>query len=56
MPCARCGQEPEADLIRYASYEEDVELSSLFLCPGCSYQFNTLMAAFVANQPVGGPA
>lgn len=50
MPCARCGAEPDADLIRYAAYEGEDEVTSLFLCPGCSYGFNTLLAAYVANR------
>ena len=50
MPCARCGAEPEADLMRYAEIDGEDEISSFLLCPGCSYGFNTLMAAYVANQ------
>jgi hypothetical protein len=50
MPCARCGAEPDADLIRYAEIDGDDEITSLFLCPGCSYGFNTLLAAYVANR------
>lgn len=54
MRCARCGEEPDADLIRFASFDGDEELSSLFLCPGCSYRLNTLLAAFVSSRPVSG--
>ena len=50
MPCERCGAEPDADLIRYAEIDGDDEIASLFLCPGCSYGFNTLLAAYVANK------
>jgi hypothetical protein len=50
MPCARCGAEPDADLIRYAAVDGEEEVSSFLLCPGCSYGFNTLLAAYVANQ------
>jgi hypothetical protein len=52
MPCARCGNEPDADLIRYAEFDGNEEIRDLLLCPECSYGFNTLMAAYVARQTV----
>lgn len=55
MPCARCGAEPDPTLIRVAAFEGEEELSSVLLCPGCTYGFNTLLAAFVANRPAPGP-
>lgn len=53
MPCARCGTEPDADLIRYSAHDGDEEVSSLFLCPSCSYGLNMLLAAYVANRDPG---
>ncbi|MGH2682843.1 MAG: hypothetical protein ACRDIX_06375 [Actinomycetota bacterium] len=55
MPCARCGSEPDADLVRYSTHEGEgeEEVSSLLLCPSCSYGLNTLLAAYVANRDVG---
>ena len=50
MPCARCGAEPDADLIRYSENDGEEEIASFLLCPGCSYGFNTLLAAYVANK------
>ena len=50
MACARCGAEPDADLIRHAEMDGEEEISSFLLCPGCSYGFNTLVAAYVANR------
>ena len=50
MACARCGAEPDADLIRHAEMDGEEEVSSFLLCPGCSYGFNTLVAAYVANR------
>ena len=50
MPCARCGGEPDADLIRYSELDGEDEISSFLLCPGCSYGFKTLLAAYVANR------
>jgi hypothetical protein len=50
MPCARCEREPESDLIRWSANEGDEEISSLLLCPECSYGLNTLLAAYVANR------
>jgi hypothetical protein len=53
MPCARCGSEPDADLIRYSTHDGEEEVSSLLLCPQCSYGLNTLLAAYVANRDAG---
>lgn len=50
MPCARCGAEPDADMIRYSAHDGDEEVTSLLLCPPCSYGLNTLLAAYVANR------
>ena len=50
MACDRCAAEPDADLTRYVAYEGDQELLSLVMCPGCSYGFNTLLRAYVANR------
>jgi hypothetical protein len=55
MPCARCGSEPDADMIRYSTQEGDDEVSSLLLCPSCSYGLNMLLAAYVANRDVALP-
>ena len=52
MRCARCGKEPDADLIRYAEFDGNEEIRDLLLCPECSYGFNTLMAAYVAQRSV----
>jgi hypothetical protein len=56
MPCARCEREPESDLIRWSANEGDEEISSLLLCPECSYGFNTLLAAYVANRTTPAPS
>ena len=53
MRCARCGAEPDADLMRYTTHDGDDEISSLLLCPSCSYGLNTLLAAYVANREAG---
>jgi len=53
MACARCGTEPDADLIRYSAHDGEEEVSSLLLCPSCSYGLNTLLAAYVANRDAG---
>jgi hypothetical protein len=50
MPCDRCAAEPDADLTRYVAYEGDEQLLGFVLCPRCSYAFNTLMRAYVANR------
>jgi hypothetical protein len=50
MACDRCGAEPDADLTRYVEYEGDEELLSFVMCPSCSYGFNTLLRAYVANR------
>jgi hypothetical protein len=50
MACDRCGAEPDADLTRYVAYEADEELLSFVMCPSCSYGFNTLLRAYVANR------
>jgi len=47
--CDRCTAEPDADLIRYVAYEPDEEVLGFVLCPKCSYGFNTLMRAYLAN-------
>ena len=49
MACDRCTAEPDADLIRYVMYEGDEEVLGFVLCPECSYGFNTLMRAYLAN-------
>lgn len=56
MPCARCGAEPDADMIRYSAHDGDEEITSLLLCPSCSYGLNMLLAAYVANRAVTTPA
>lgn len=55
MTCDRCGAEPDADLTRYVAYEADEEALGFLLCPGCSYGFNTLMRAYVANRELTIP-
>jgi hypothetical protein len=50
MVCDRCGTQPDADLTRYVAYERDEEVLRLLLCPGCTYGFNTLLRAYVANR------
>jgi hypothetical protein len=49
MACDRCRAEPDADLIRYVAYERNEEMLGFALCPECSYGFNTLMRAYLAN-------
>jgi hypothetical protein len=56
MPCARCGTEPDADMVRYSTHEGDDEVSNLLLCPSCSYGLNMLLAAYVANRDVTVPS
>ena len=56
MPCARCGAEPDADMLRYSTHEGDDEVSNLLLCPSCSYGLNMLLAAYVANRDVALPS
>jgi hypothetical protein len=50
VPCDRCGNEPDADLTRYAAFEAEEEVMGFALCPGCSYGLNTLLRAYVANR------
>jgi hypothetical protein len=50
MPCARCGSDPETGLVRYAEFEGQEEIRDLLLCPSCSYGFNVMLAAYVANR------
>lgn len=56
MACARCGSEPDADMLRYTTSEGEDEVASLLLCPECSYGLNTLLAAYVANRLAATPA
>jgi hypothetical protein len=55
MACDRCGAEPDADLTRYVAYESDEEGLGFVLCPRCSYGFNTLMRAYLANRELSLP-
>jgi DNA-directed RNA polymerase subunit RPC12/RpoP len=48
MACDRCGREPEADMLRFATMEGDHE-ETMLLCPECGYGLRTLMSAYVAN-------
>ena len=51
--CDRCGARPDADLTRYSITEADDDVREVWLCPECSYGFNTLFAAYVANRQAG---
>jgi hypothetical protein len=55
MACDRCGGEPDADLVRYVAYESEEEVAGFVLCPSCSYGFNTLMRAYLANRDLAIP-
>jgi DNA-directed RNA polymerase subunit RPC12/RpoP len=50
MACARCGKEPDADLIRHVAYEGQDEVAEVLLCPECSYGWSTLRDAYVAQR------
>jgi hypothetical protein len=39
--------------MRYTTHDGEDEISSLLLCPSCSYGLNTLLAAYVANREAG---